>query len=347
MKRDLSLRLWVSTLTLLVLSTACDVRLRDLDEDAERDVVQMESWSSGPGSSTYTFAKCSTGKNTSASSLNNVCGTRPGSESTGLTYNWQTNCAANSCGTVSVFAHYMLNENLGPQKTLRMEAFTNPQFTGSPVASLEIQGFDASKPTSSGLEEIFLAPGEYYFRAYLSPEGSTAVPYSLQGMELVSDTPVGVLGALSGAQRVLVKSPQAPAEAVHIYINQLFKKPVQAEESFAKIRLDLSLSEDQKAKTEKYRDVHVLLLKEADLELKPNYDFTLSTTALITETPSTSFVSPSVEPGSYYVFTFIDANSNRYFDETEIGSYISNADGKPELVTLEKDRTKGLKLGLK
>ncbi|RZA24991.1 MAG: hypothetical protein EOP10_08240 [Proteobacteria bacterium] len=346
MKRDLSLRLWASTLSLLVLSTACEVRLKDMDEDAERDVVQMESWSSGPGSSTYNFVKCSTGTNESALSMNNVCGTRLNGESAGLTYNWQTNCAANTCGTVSVFAHYMLTENLGPQKTLRIEAFTNPQFTGSPVSSLEIQGFDASKPASSGLEEIFLAPGEYYFRAYLSPEGSAAIPYSLQGMELVSDTPVGVLGALSGAQRVLVKNTQGSAEAVHIYINQLFKKPVPAVESFAKIRLDLSLSEDQKSKTEKYRDVHVLLLKQADLELKPNYDFTLSTTALITETPSTTFVSPSVEPGSYYIFAFIDANSNRYFDETEIGAYILGLDGKPALVSLEIERTKGLKLDL-
>lgn len=304
----------------------------------------MESWSQGPGSSTYSFVKCSAGKDESATALHEVCGTKLG-ESAGPNYNWQTNCMGQSCGTVSVFAHYMLSENLGTGETLRIEAFTNPQFSGAPVSSLEIQGFDASKPSSSGREELFLAPGEYYFRAYLSPQGSPPIPYSLQGMELVSETPVGVLGALSGAERVIVKSIAHAVDPVHIYINQLFKKPLPAEDTFAKLRLEISASEELKTQIEKYRDVHVLLLNEADLELKPAYDFTLSSTSLIVDSPSTSFVSPSVEPGDYYVFTYVDANSNRYFDDSELGSYIVNADGEPELVTLEKDRTKALKLG--
>lgn len=344
MRRDLSLRLWLSATALAIVTAACEVRLKDPGED-ERQEIEMESWTQSPGSSTYSFVKCSAAEEKSSASLHEVCGTKLG-ESSGSVYNWQTNCMGQACGTVSVFAHYMLSENLGAGETLRIEAFTNPQFSGSPVSSLEIQGFDASKPNSSGREEIFLAPGEYYFRAYLSPQGSAPIPYSLQSMELVSETPVGVLGALSGAQRVLVKAASQVIDPVHIYINQLFKKPVAAEDTFAKLRLEITASEVLKTQLEKYRDVHVLLLKEADLELKPAYDFTLSSTSLIVDSPVTTFVSPSVEPGEYYVFTFVDANSNRYFDESEVGTYVVNAEGEPALVGLEKDRTKAVKISL-
>jgi hypothetical protein len=346
MKRDLSLRLWVSSIALFAFSTACEVRLKDMGAEDEREEVQMATWTSSPGSSTYNFVKCSSSKKDDAA-LHSVCGTKLNGEGNGLTYSWQTNCEAGGCGTVSIFAHYMLSDNLGPQKALRIEAFTNPQFGGTPAAAIEIQGFDASKPASSAREEIYLAPGEYYLRAYLAPESSAIIPYTLQGMQLVSETPVGVLGALSGAQRVLVKSTGTPSEPVHIYIDQLFKKPAAEVESFAKLRLELSLSDELKGKTEKYRDVHILLLKEADLELRPSYDFTLSSTSLVTETPVTTFVSPSVEPGFYFIFAFIDANSNRYYDETEVGSFVLGPDAKAEGVSFEKDRTKGFKLELK
>ena len=345
MRRDLSLRLCLSAAGLALMTTACEVRLQDPVAN-EREVIELESWSQSPGSSTYSFAKCASSNDISTSALHTVCGTKLG-ENSGTNYNWQTNCMGQACGTVSVFAHYMLPENLGAGETLRIEAFNNSQFSGAPVSSLEIQGFDASKPSSSDREEIFLAPGEYYFRAYLSPRGSAPIPYSLQGMELVSDTPIGILGALSGAQRVIVKSVTQPVDTVHIYINQLFKKPVPAEDSFAKIRIEISTSEILKATLEKYRDVHILLLKEPDLELKPSYDFTLSSTSLIVDSPWTSFVSPSVEPAEYYVFAFVDANGNRYFDESESGSYVVDEDGKPEGVTIEKNRTRGLKIELK
>lgn len=320
----------------------CEVRMKDFEEEDERETIELENWSSGPGGSTYSFAKCST---SSADSLaQNVCGTRLNGGS-GQTYNWQTNCSGSSCGSVSVFAHYMLADNLGHQGTLHIEAFSNPQFSGAPVSSLEIQGFDASKPSSSNLEEIFLAPGEYYFRAYIAPAGAKPVPYSLQGLELVSEAPVGILGALSGAQRVLVNVASSAAEVVHIYINQLYEKPQPAEDTFAKIRLELSLADGLKDSVERYRDVHVVLLKEADLEKRAPYDFTLSTTELLVS-PVTYFVSPSVDVGEYFVFVFIDANGNRYFDENEVGAYVVGGDGEPSLVGLEKDRTKGLKLVL-
>ncbi len=320
--------------------SACEVRLKDPDEN-ERNKTQYEAWTNGPGGSSYVFAKCS---GSDSSIANNICGSRVGDASGTTNYDWHTNCTGSSCGSVSVFAHYMLMDNLGAQETLHIEAFDNATFQNSPVATLEISGFDATKPSSTSREEIFLAPGEYYFRAYLAPAGATPLPYSLQGMQLVSDTPVGVLGALSGAQRVLVKSTADSADPVHIYIDQLLKKDEPEADSLAKFRLSIAV--DPAATLDKYRDVHVLLLSEADLEVNPSYNFTLSTNTLIADNSKTDFVSPSLKPADYYVFTYIDANSNGFVDDGELGAFVTDASGKPATVTVEANHTKELAVTL-
>lgn len=313
-----------------VFTAGCEVSLKD--KESERDEVQFQSWNADG----YSFVKCSSSKDDNY--IANICGSKAG-ESTALTnYNWHTNCSGASCSSVSVFAHYMLNDNLGAQQTLHIEAFDNAQFTNAPVASLEISGFDASKPASSGREELFLAPGEYYFRAYLAQGGSTPVPYSLQGMELVSDSPVGVLGALSSAERILVKSAKAE-EAVHIYINQLFKKPQTEEDSLAKIRLQIALP--TATTVEKYRDVRILFLKEADLEITPAYSFNVSSNSFLADTLTSEFVSPSVKPGAYYVFTYVDANSNGFVDAGELGSFVT-VNNEIAAIQIDANRTKNL-----
>lgn len=319
-----------------IFTSACDLSLKDPNAESERDKVQLETWSNGPGGSSYSFVKCSSSDSTM---LTNICGTKLGDTSRAANYNWHSNCSGSSCGSVFVFAHYLLPENLGAQQTMHIEAFDNPQFTNNPVASLQIAGFDATKPTSTAREEIFLAPGEYYFRAYLTHEGAAALPYSLQGMELVSDTPVGFLGALSGAQRVLVKEGSFATDPVHINIDQLFKKPQAAEDSLAKFRLAITLP--ALTKVEKYRDVHILLLKEADLELNPSYNFVVSSNGFLPDTLIADFVSPSLAPGAYYVFTYIDANSNGFVDVGEFGSFIT-VDGKPAAIQIDKEKTKTL-----
>lgn len=322
-----------------IFTSACGLSLKDPNAESERDKVQLETWNNGPGGSSYSFVKCSSSHSSDSSMLTNICGTKLGDSTGAANYNWHSNCSGSRCGSVFVFAHYLLPDNLGAQQTMHIEAFDNPQFTHAPVASLEIAGFDATKPASTGREEIFLAPGEYYFRAYLTHEGAAALPYSLQGMELVSDAPVGVLGALSGAQRVLVKEASFAADPVHINIDQLFKKPQPAEDSLAKFRLAITLP--LASKVEKFRDVHILLLKEADLELNPSYNFTVSSNSFTMDTLATDFVSPSLTPGAYYVFTYVDANSNGFVDAGELGSFVT-VDGKAAAIQIDKEKTKTL-----
>ncbi|MBC7659034.1 MAG: hypothetical protein H7249_04935 [Chitinophagaceae bacterium] len=322
-------------------TSACDVSLKDPNAASERNKVELATWTSTPGSSTYSYSKCTAD---SASDLaTHICGTRLDGSSNSTAYNWHTNCSGSGCGTVHVAAYYMLTENLGPQ-TLHVEAFDNASFTNAPVSSLEIAGFDASKPSSTNFEELYLAPGEYYFRAYLTQGTAAPLPYSLQGMELVSDAPIGVWGALSGAQRVLVKSAGAVMDPVVIKIDQLFKKAQAPEDTLAKFRLQITLS-DTAASVEKFRNIHILLLKAPDLELVPTYDFTLSSNNLLATGLNTDFVSPSLTPESYYVFAYVDANSNGFVDAGELSGFIQDA-GKPSLVLIDKNKTKSLSVSL-
>jgi len=322
----------------VLFTSACEVSLKDPNAESERENVQFETWNSAQGSSGYSFVKCSTSGPHSLAVMN-ICGVKDGESTAQTNYNWHTNCSGSDCGMVSVIADYMLMENLGPQQTMHIEAFDNPKFNHSPVASLEISGFDATRPGSSGREELFLAPGEYYFRAYLTHDEAPALPYSLDGMELVSDLPVGVLGALSGAKRVVVKPGRDETETVHIYIDQLFKKNQPAEDTLAKFRLQIAVND--KSAVQQYRDVHILLLQEANLEINPSYDFKLSSNALVNGSESTDFVSPSLAVGSYYVFTYVDANSNGFVDSGELGSFVET-NGNPTLVAIDKNRTKQL-----
>ncbi len=321
----------------VLFTNACAVSLKDPNTESEREKIQLETWNASPGSSTYAFSKCT--ESGSTAELLNICGSRIGDTAALTNYNWHSNCSGSACASLSVFAHYMLTDNLGTQQTMHIEAFDNPQFNRAPVASLEISGFDASKPTSTAREEIFLAPGEYYFRAYLTHDGASAIPYSLQGMELVTDSPLGVLGALSGAQRVLVKNTSQSVEPVHIYIDQLLKKTQPAEDTQARIRLQIALP--PVTPVEKFRDVHVLLLKAADLEMLPAYNFTLSSNLLTADGLATDFVSPSLEAGAYFVFAYIDSNSNGFVDSGELGAFVET-EGQPTAVLVDKNRTKVL-----
>lgn len=315
-------------------------------EDPNREKVEMEKWTTGPDGNTYTYMKCEGARRYMAT----FCGqktttttTAPSEgQATPYTYNWQTNCNGANCATVSVFAHYAIGTDLGAGQTLRIEAFDNPQFRSTPVASLDIVGFNTSRPNSTDREEIYLAPGEYYFRAYITHEGDSPVPYPLQGMELVSDRPVGFLGASSGAERVVIEGP-SDQKTIHIAIDQLYEKAVPEAESFAKLRLQIAV--DAAVTIPHARDFHIVLSKEADLEAKADYDFTINTNELLVtgQERQTDFLSPSLDPGTYYVFTYIDANGNGLVDPEESSAYV--LEGKdPAEVKIEKDRTRSVKV---
>ena len=318
-----------------------------LDDTPEEDQSKYEysNWESNPNSSTYEYFKCS-----ESGTSSRLCGYRPNASGnsptagTGKDYTWQSNCRGSDCQILNVFAHYSLQENLGNNQTLIIEAFQNPQFSGSPVANIQIAGFDASRPNSSNLEEMYLASGEYYFRAYFTTGQSPPTPYPMDGMILVGDKPVGVYGALSGAKRVLVKMDQKP-ELVNIYINQLFKKPGSEQDSNDRIRLRISVPAGLYIPAD--RDIRVLVLNSPDIEESPAYNFTLSSNLLLikAQETTTEFVSPSLAPKFYYLFAFVDSNGNAYYDDAELGAFYLE---KQEVSSfpVERDRTRSLQLSL-
>ncbi|HYX33118.1 MAG TPA: hypothetical protein VE954_08370 [Oligoflexus sp.] len=326
----------------LSLFTGCAVELDDTPAD-EEDKVHYEygTWETHPNSSTYEYVECTTSGGSSR-----LCGYRPGTSasSTRPDYSWQSNCRGGDCQILNVFAHYSLHENLGTSRTLVIEAFENAQFSGSPAANIHIAGFDASRPNSSDLEEMYLAPGEYYFRAYFTTADSQPTPYPMDGMILVGEVPVGVYGALSGAKRVMVKPEQQP-EVINIYINQLFKKPGSDPDTNARIRLRVNVSPEDIIPAN--RDVRIFLLKTPDTEARPLYNLSFSSNLLLVhgQEYTAEFVTPSLDLASYYVFAFVDENSNGYYDSIELGAfYLENQEVSS--FPVERDRTRSLQLNL-
>jgi hypothetical protein len=327
--------------SLLVLLPGCAVVLDDTADDEEKVHYEYGTWESRPNSSTYKYVEC-----TSTGDASRLCGYRPDLQgsSNRPDYSWQSNCRGADCQILNVFAHYSLPENLGTNRTLVIEAFENAQFSGSPAANIRIAGFDASRPNSSDLEEIYLAAGEYYFRAYFTTDDVQPTPYPMDGMILVGDAPVGVYGALSGAKRVVVNPNQRP-EVVNIYINQLFKKPGSEPETNARLRLRLFVSPEDFIPAN--RDVRIFLLKTPDIESKPLYDLSFSSNLFLVHGQefSAEYVTPSLAVASYYVFAFLDENSNGYYDSSELGAfYVENQEVSS--FPVERDRTRSLQLTL-
>lgn len=323
------------------LFTGCALVLDDTPKDEDKYHYEYSSWENHPNSSTYQYVEC-----TSPTGSAQLCGYRPGTTGSAAKpdYTWQSNCRGDDCQILNVFAHYSLQENLGTNRTLVIEAFNNAQFSGSPVANIQIAGFNATRPNSSELEEIYLAPGEYYFRAYFTTANTQPTPYPMDGMILVGDEPVGVYGALSGAKRVLVKPDQKP-ELVNIYIDQLFKKPGSEPDSNAHIRLRVTVPAG--AYIPANREVRFLLLKTSDIEEKPLYSLSFSSNLLLIkgQENTTEYLSPSLTPGSYFIFTFLDANSNNSYDSGELGAFYLDQ-GDVANFQVERDHTRNLQLTL-
>lgn len=319
---------------LFLLPNACYVDATEGESDdslwkkPKTSEVTYSSWESYPSSSTYEYFQCK------ATKLS-LCGERPNLDNQ---YTWNSTCKGRDCSVLSVFAHYTLNENLGQNQTLAIEAFDNANFNGSPVASLAINGFDGSSPHSTEREEIYLAPGEYYFRAYIHSAQDPLVPYPLNGMDLVGERPVGVYGALSGAKRVVITKGQQ-ATPIHINIDQLFKRPGSEPDTQAKLRVKFSLTSEILVPND--RQLHILFLKNPDYEEKPAYAFTISSNLLLTPSSdgSVEFVSPSLKPGAYYLFAYIDQDSDGLFDEGEAQAFY-RFNEKIAPVTLEAEHTR-------
>lgn len=253
---------------------------------------------------------------------------------------WRKSCDSEECRELKVYVHYLLTKDLGDGVTVRIEAFDNANFAGSPKGTGEVTGFTAKagewKDTT-----MFLLPGEYYLRAYLrNDQDPGATPYPLGDMQLVAGTPVGVYGALSRPQSVRVE-PEASSDTVdpvHLNLDQLFEKPGTEPPTNARLRLQLSTPDG--AEVQDHKKVLVQLHASTDLEHSPVYQFEVASEQLLVDGRKgrAEFVSPSLEEGDYIAFAFLDQNDNGFYDDGELASLFKE-DGLAKKIAVRKDRT--------
>ncbi|SMF22159.1 hypothetical protein [Pseudobacteriovorax antillogorgiicola] len=319
----------LSVVILALLSNACAFIVEDEPEHYDGHIY---FW---PDSNNYEFDECR------SDSPYDYCGKKP--NKSGQDYSWKPNCSSESCQTVGVMAHYQLAEDLGPRATLWIEAYNNPDFAGAAQSTLRISSFDATFPHSTSREEMFLEPGEYYFRAYLSNRPDQALPPALQGMDPVGDA-YGIFGAISQPERVLIK-PYDMAPMVHIHINRLFEDPNGQIDYNGKMRLNISMPEE--AMIEQNRRLVIQLHDNANIDQLAAKQFIMESKEflIIGQQGKAQFLSPSIDLGRYYLFVFLDSDGNGYYDTGEL-AYFYNRNGEPWTLSIEEKTTKTLAVPL-
>lgn len=260
---------------------------------------------------------------------------------------WRVSCKQAECQGVPVYVHYMLTENLGLANTVMVEAFDNPRFLGNPVSSVRVGNFNANRPGDYRQADLFLAPGEYYVRAYVSQDNETAIPYQYGGMQLISDKPIGVYGALSGVETLVVKpraSQRWPAP-LNVYLDQLFKKPGNEAPTHANLRVRFSVP--QNITVEAGRKVILQLHDDTDLAKTPVAQFELASENLLVEghRGRAEYVANNLKSGNYFVYAFLDRNGNGYQDEGEPQQLLKK-NNEPALVKIIANRTETVDLSL-
>jgi hypothetical protein len=261
-------------------------------------------------------------------------------------YTGRPSCKSSACNDEKVYTHYMLTDDLGQDRVVHVEAFDNPNFQGAPAGQVRIANFAARQGEWKDAD-LFLEPGEYYIRAYLTTDDDAIVPYSLGDMTLVSDQPVGVFGALSQAEMVRVAPRQQdhyPAP-VHVYLDKKFEKPGAEPDTNAHLRLSLAIEDGQSAPDG--RHVIMRLYTGRDLAVSPAADFSMASEMFLIQgrVGKAEFLTPSVKEGDYLVFAFIDANGNDAYDAGELAA-LHQVNQQPAAVSIKKNRTESLSLTL-
>ncbi len=256
---------------------------------------------------------------------------------------WMSNCDWNSCSQLKVNVHYMLTDNLGTGNTVVVEAFDNHLFSGSPASVLRITNFDATRAGIHQEDYLIMEAGEYYVRAYIANDGSPPTPYQYGNMEIVSDQPFGLFGALSDATKVFV----GPGEIgdVDIYLDKLFKTPGIEEPSNAHIRVVVTI--DPTFEIPLSQEVRIELHNQEDFDYHPAYEFELPSESLSIEGVEgrAEYVSGQLNPADYFVFVWLDLSGNGYFDAGE-PSQTYQLYGELGRVHIEKDKTVSIELNL-
>jgi len=262
-------------------------------------------------------------------------------------YTWRVSCENGSCQEINVFAHYLLDKDLGSGRIVQIEAFDNKQFQGAPKASVQINSFHARKGEWKEAK-LVVAPGEYYIRAFIGSTSEVAVPYQLGGMKAVRGNAFGVYGALSAPEKVTVYNDWSRArvpDPVHLKMETLVIDPDTEIPTEARIRFTINVAD--MTKIQMGRSVIVQLLEDADPSRVATHTFTVATDSLFINgrEGKTEIVTKTLEIASYFVFAFVDLNGNGYADDGEPQKLVE-ADGQPKKFALRENYTLMVQVGI-
>lgn len=260
------------------------------------------------------------------------------------TRQWDRRCGIDVCQKSEVFVVYGLSQDLGIDNSVVLEAFDNPRFSGSPIASARLTGFSATRPGDTARTTLYLAPGSYYLRAFISSDRDAIAPYEYGGMELVSNKPVGFFGAASGPQSLHVEGEGARVPPVTVTLNHLFKTPEADSPSDAHLRIRFRVDP---ALVQVNQRLIIELRDTTDFAFNPSATFFVASDTLLVEGKEgqAEFTTRNLIPGDYSVLAFIDANNNGFADEDELQQTYSQA-GTPALLRIAPRRTESIQLSL-
>jgi hypothetical protein len=274
-----------------------------------------------------------------------VWGDSGDSDSSGKEPSMNRTCKKLSCSKLPVYVIYSLAQNLGKDNVVTIEAFTNSQFEGSPVASASITGFDATGTGSLSESELMLQPGKYYLRAFINNTNKVAAPYEYGGMKLISNRPVGFFGVASGAHSVIVEDNDSHSAPVTIKLGYLFKSSEKEDPTDANMRILFNVENGKVAESK--RKLRIELRNSLDLAATPEAVYTLPSESLLVSGSlgSAEFVARNLPSGKYSVLAFVDSNNNEFLDEGELQQVYTTNEGTG-YVNVQPRRTETIRLTL-
>ncbi len=262
------------------------------------------------------------------------------------TEEWHVSCQSSTCVAVPIHVKYLMSELPQSASTVQVEAFDNPYFYGSPMSSVMISGYNPDRPGYSKSSTLYLGRGEYFVRAYLTDRYDNNTPYEYDGMELISNKPIAIHGALSGAEKLVISSPKADqAPSIDLFLDKLFRKPQAETPSEAHLRLQLSVAGG--IEVPHNRDIRIQLRGTEDLAAHPDAEFLIPSERLLvsSDVGKTEHLITNLDVGQYSLFIFVDSNSNGYHDAGEAYAIQGQLES-PQWITLTAERTLTLSLPL-
>lgn len=249
-------------------------------------------------------------------------------------------CRTGRCAPLPVQVHYLLPEPVR-NGWLVVEAADDPFFFGSTVTGRILSDFTAAGPGISRATMLWVEPGEYYVRAWLSHDRQhLPAGYGDLYDPFASPAPAG----LSAPTPVTVR-PRETRLCPDLLEVLLDRPPhVETEEESGRLRILLSAEpEDLPAG----RPLRIALYRTRDFAMMPDALWQISSDQLLIRGKEgrTDYISPALDPGSWFVEAWVDDNDNGFFDAGEHHAILTE-NGVPVATIVSDRRTSTILLHL-